>query len=66
MLNEERRRKILEIINEEGGGLVKEIASRLQTSRVTIRKDLELVGPVTEKTLNQIECRYLVSRRGWV
>ena len=41
MLNEERRRKILEIINEEGRGVVKELAARLQTSQVTIRKDLE-------------------------
>ena len=41
MLNEERRRKILEIINEEGRGLVKDLAARLQTSQVTIRKDLE-------------------------
>jgi DeoR family transcriptional regulator of aga operon len=41
MLNEERRRKILEIINEEGCGLVKDLASRLSTSKVTIRKDLE-------------------------
>jgi DeoR family transcriptional regulator of aga operon len=41
MLNEERRRKILEIINEEGRGLVKDLAARLHTSQVTIRKDLE-------------------------
>lgn len=43
MLNEERRRKILEIINEEGRGLVKELAKRLATSQVTIRKDLEML-----------------------
>jgi DeoR/GlpR family transcriptional regulator of sugar metabolism len=41
MLNKERRRKILEIINEEGRGLVKDLASRLHTWQVTIRKDLE-------------------------
>ena len=41
MLNEERRRKILEVIKEEGRGLVTDLASRLQTSQVTIRKDLE-------------------------
>ena len=41
MLNEERRRKILEIVNEEGRGLVKDLSTRLQTSQVTIRKDLE-------------------------
>ncbi|MGA2986129.1 MAG: DeoR/GlpR family DNA-binding transcription regulator [Terriglobia bacterium] len=41
MLNEERRRKILAIINEEGRGLVKDLASRLDTSQVTVRKDLD-------------------------
>ncbi len=41
MLNEERRRKILEVIKEEGRGVVTDLASRLQTSQVTIRKDLE-------------------------
>ena len=41
MLNEERRRRILEIISEEGRGLVKDLAARLETSQVTIRKDLE-------------------------
>jgi DeoR family transcriptional regulator of aga operon len=41
MLNEERRRKILEIIKAEGRGLVTDLASRLHTSQVTIRKDLE-------------------------
>lgn len=41
MLNEERRRKILEIINEEGRGVVKELATRLDTSQVTVRKDLD-------------------------
>lgn len=43
MLNEERRRKILEIINEEGRGVVKDLAARLETSQVTIRKDLEIM-----------------------
>ncbi len=43
MLNEERRRKILEIVSDEGRGLVKDLASRLQTSQVTIRKDLEIL-----------------------
>jgi len=41
MLNEERRRKILEIITEEGRGVVKDLALRLHTSQVTVRKDLD-------------------------
>jgi DeoR family transcriptional regulator, aga operon transcriptional repressor len=41
MINGERQRKILEIISDEGRGLVKDLASRLQTSQVTIRKDLD-------------------------
>ena len=43
MLNEERRRSILEIINREGRGLVKNLALQVQTSQVTIRKDLEIL-----------------------
>lgn len=43
MLNEERRRSILEIINREGRGLVKDLAPRFHTSQVTIRKDLEIL-----------------------
>jgi len=41
MLNEERRRFILDIINREGRVLVKDLASRFGTSQVTVRKDLE-------------------------
>ena len=41
MLIAERRRSILEIVNQEGRGLVKDLATRLKTSQVTIRKDLE-------------------------
>lgn len=43
MLNEERRRIILETVEQEGRVLVKDLASRLQTSSVTIRKDLEIL-----------------------
>jgi DeoR family transcriptional regulator of aga operon len=43
MLNEERRRAIQEIIGHEGRGLVRELARRLHTSQVTIRKDLEIL-----------------------
>jgi DeoR family transcriptional regulator, aga operon transcriptional repressor len=41
LLNEERRRAILEILNREGRVLVLELAKRFTTSQVTIRKDLE-------------------------
>ena len=41
MLNEERRRAILEILNREGRVLVLDLAKRFETSQVTIRKDLE-------------------------
>jgi len=41
MLNEERRRAILDIINREGRVVVKELARRFSTSHVTIRNDLE-------------------------
>jgi len=41
MLNEERRRAILEIVNREGRVVVKELARRFSTSHVTVRNDLE-------------------------
>jgi len=41
VLNEERRRAILELINREGRVLVAELAQQFDTSQVTIRKDLE-------------------------
>ena len=41
MLNEERRRAILEILNRDGRVLVLDLAQRFETSQVTIRKDLE-------------------------
>lgn len=43
MLNEERRRAILELVNREGRMLVADLARQLGTSQVTIRKDLELL-----------------------
>ena len=43
MLNEERRRSILEIINQEGRAIVKDLSRDYKTSSVTIRKDLELL-----------------------
>jgi DeoR family transcriptional regulator of aga operon len=41
LLNEERRRAILEVLNREGRVLVLDLARRFETSQVTIRKDLE-------------------------
>jgi DeoR family transcriptional regulator of aga operon len=43
MLNEERRRSIVEKIDNEGRALVKDLASRFRVSAVTIRKDLEVL-----------------------
>lgn len=43
MLNEERRRSILQQVNREGRVLVKDLAEQFQTSQVTIRKDLEIL-----------------------
>lgn len=43
MLNEERRRAVLEIINRDGRVLVRDLARRFETSQVTIRKDLEVL-----------------------
>lgn len=41
MLNEERRRTILETLNREGRVFVKDLSRQFHTSQVTIRKDLE-------------------------
>ena len=43
MLNEERRRAILELVNQDGRVLVKELSEKFGTSQITIRKDLELL-----------------------
>jgi DeoR family transcriptional regulator of aga operon len=43
VLNEERRRAILDIINHEGRALVQTLAPRFGASQVTIRKDLEIL-----------------------
>ncbi len=41
MLNEERRRHILDILNRDGRVLVVDLAKQFRTSQVTIRKDLD-------------------------
>ena len=43
MLNEERRRAIVENLNREGRVLVTDLAQQFETSQVTIRKDLEIL-----------------------
>ena len=43
VLNEERRRAILELVNSDGRVLVPELARHFDTSQVTIRKDLEVL-----------------------
>lgn len=43
MLNEERRRSILETVHREGRVLVTELAKQFRTSQITIRKDLEVL-----------------------
>jgi DeoR family transcriptional regulator of aga operon len=43
VLNEERRRAILELVNRDGRVLVADLAHQFDTSQVTIRKDLEVL-----------------------
>ncbi len=43
VLNEERRRAILDFVNRDGRVLVADLARQFRTSQVTIRKDLELL-----------------------
>jgi DeoR family transcriptional regulator of aga operon len=43
VLNEERRRAILDLLNAQGRVLVGELSDRFHTSQVTIRKDLEIL-----------------------
>jgi len=43
MLNEERRRAIVKLLNREGRVLVTTLARQFKTSQVTIRKDLDLL-----------------------
>ena len=43
MLNEERRREILELLHNDGRVLVRDLSGRFKTSLITIRKDLEFL-----------------------
>ena len=52
MLSEERRRAIVEMLQEDGRVLVRDLAKRFHTSLITIRKDLEFLhqGGELERT----------------
>ena len=41
MLNEERKRAIVDLVNRDGRALVADLSRQFETSQVTIRKDLE-------------------------
>ena len=43
MLNEERRRLILQLLSHDGRVLVRDLARHFRTSQVTIRKDLDIL-----------------------
>jgi len=43
LLNEERRRAIVEVLHRDGRVLVTDLARKFKTSQVTIRKDLEIL-----------------------
>jgi DeoR family transcriptional regulator of aga operon len=43
MLSEERRRAILDLVQDDGRVLVRDLAKRFRTSLITIRKDLEFL-----------------------
>jgi DeoR family transcriptional regulator of aga operon len=43
LLNEERRREILDLLHRDGRVLVKDLAKQFQISQITIRKDLEFL-----------------------
>src|SRR6202035_4865520 len=43
VLNEERRRAILDLLSRQGNVLVTELSRHFETSQVTIRKDLEIL-----------------------
>jgi len=48
MLSEERRRAIVELLQEDGRVLVKDLAKHFHTSLITIRKDLEFLHQAGE------------------
>jgi DeoR family transcriptional regulator of aga operon len=43
VLNEERRRSIVDFVNQNGRALVRELAKKFGSSEITVRRDLELL-----------------------
>jgi DeoR family transcriptional regulator of aga operon len=43
ILNEERRRAIVDFVNQNGRAVVRELADQFRTSEITIRRDLEML-----------------------
>ena len=43
VLNEERRRSIIDFVNQNGRALVRELAKKYGSSEITIRRDLEML-----------------------
>jgi DeoR family transcriptional regulator of aga operon len=43
ILNEERRRAIVDFVNQNGRAIVRDLADRFRTSEITIRRDLEML-----------------------
>ena len=43
ILNEERRRAIVDFVNQHGRAVVRDLAIRFRTSEITIRRDLEML-----------------------
>lgn len=62
LLNEERRRAIVEILQKEGRVLVTDLAKKFETSQVTIRKDLEILH--TQGQIHRTHGGALPSREG--
>lgn len=62
VLNEERRRAILEILKRDGRVLVTELSRHFRTSQVTIRKDLEVLQK--QRHLQRTHGGALIAREG--
>jgi len=62
VLNEERRRAILDLVNQRGRVLVTELSRQFETSQVTIRNDLEILH--THGLVHRTHGGALPSRQG--
>ena len=43
VMNEERRRSIIDFVNQNGRALVRDLAKKYSSSEITIRRDLEML-----------------------